>query len=32
MITVVMPKLNFDMTSGTIDSWTKQVGEHMERG
>jgi pyruvate dehydrogenase E2 component (dihydrolipoamide acetyltransferase) len=27
-----MPKLNFDMTSGTVASWVKHIGERVQRG
>jgi pyruvate dehydrogenase E2 component (dihydrolipoamide acetyltransferase) len=27
-----MPKLNYDMTSGTITRWAKRVGDRLERG
>ena len=29
---IFMPKLNYDMTSGTIATWAKQVGDHVQRG
>jgi pyruvate dehydrogenase E2 component (dihydrolipoamide acetyltransferase) len=29
---VVMPKLNYDMTSGTIASWAKGAGDQVRRG
>lgn len=29
---IEMPKLGYDMESGTIGSWLKQVGDRVERG
>jgi pyruvate dehydrogenase E2 component (dihydrolipoamide acetyltransferase) len=29
---VLMPKLNYDMTSGTIAEWIKHPGDRVERG
>ena len=31
-IRIDMPKLGYDMESGTIAKWTKQVGDIVERG
>ena len=31
-IDVKMPKLGYDMESGTIASWLKKVGDHVARG
>ena len=31
-IPIEMPKLGYDMESGTVASWLKNVGERVERG
>ena len=31
-IAIEMPKLGYDMESGRIGSWTKQVGDRIARG
>jgi pyruvate/2-oxoglutarate dehydrogenase complex dihydrolipoamide acyltransferase (E2) component len=31
-IAIEMPKLGYDMESGKVGAWTKQVGDRVERG
>lgn len=31
-VAVVMPKVSFEMESGTVYEWTKQVGDAVEAG
>jgi pyruvate dehydrogenase E2 component (dihydrolipoamide acetyltransferase) len=31
-IAIEMPKLGYDMETGKVGAWLKQVGEHVDRG
>ncbi len=31
-VQVAMPNLGYDMTEGTVSSWLKAVGDHVNRG
>jgi len=31
-VPILMPNLGYDMTSGRLASWRKNIGDHVERG